>query len=53
MNPASKPYVGFLYVLPALLFVAVFVFFPFGQLVWISLTDASLLGGGRTYRKPT
>lgn len=47
MNPASNPYIGFLYVLPALLFVAVFVFFPFGQLIWISLTDTSLLGGGK------
>jgi multiple sugar transport system permease protein len=39
-------YQGFLYVLPALLFVAVFVFWPLGQLVYISLTDTSLLGGG-------
>jgi multiple sugar transport system permease protein len=46
MSPASNSYVGFLYVLPALLFVAVFVFFPFGQLIWLSLTDTSLLGGG-------
>lgn len=46
MNPASKPYVGFLYILPALAFVAAFVFVPFGQLIWLSLTDASLLGGG-------
>ncbi|MEO5805443.1 sugar ABC transporter permease [Devosia sp.] len=47
MNPASKTYVGFLYVVPALLFVAVFVFYPLSQLIWISLTDASLLGGGK------
>lgn len=47
MNPTSNPLVGFLYVLPALLFVGLFVLFPFGQLIWISLTDASLLGGGK------
>jgi len=38
---------GFLYILPALLFVAFFVFWPLGQLVYISLTDTSLLGGGK------
>lgn len=38
---------GFLYILPALLFVAVFVFWPLGQLVYLSLTDTSLLGGGK------
>ena len=33
--------------MPALLFVAFFVFWPLGQLVYISLTDTSLLGGGK------
>jgi multiple sugar transport system permease protein len=47
MNATAKSYTGFLYVLPALLFVAAFVFYPFGQLIWLSLTDASLLGGGK------
>jgi len=32
---------------PALLFVAVFVMIPLGQLVAVSLTDRSLLGGGK------
>lgn len=38
---------GFLYVLPALLFVGFFVMWPLGQLTYMSLTDMSLLGGGR------
>jgi multiple sugar transport system permease protein len=38
--------VGFLYLLPALAFVAVFVFYPLSQLVYISMTTESLLGGG-------
>ena len=36
-----------LYVAPALLFVAVFVVIPFGQLIVMSMTDRSLLGGGK------
>ena len=32
---------------PALLFVAVFVLVPLGQLVAMSMTDRSLLGGGK------
>jgi len=31
---------------PALLFVATFVLYPFGQLIYTSFTDTSLLGGG-------
>ncbi|HVY52623.1 MAG TPA: sugar ABC transporter permease [Devosia sp.] len=46
MENALSRYQGFVYVLPALLFVAVFVFWPLGQLIYISLTDTSLLGGG-------
>ena len=38
---------GWLYVAPALLFVAVFVLIPFGQLAAMSMTDRSLLGGGK------
>lgn len=38
---------GFLFILPALLFVGFFVFWPLAQLVMLSLTDASLLGGGK------
>ncbi len=37
---------GFLYVLPALAFVAAFVLWPLAQLAYLSLTDTSLLGGG-------
>jgi multiple sugar transport system permease protein len=38
---------GWLYIAPALLFVGVFVLIPFCQLVAMSLTDRSLLGGGK------
>jgi multiple sugar transport system permease protein len=38
---------GWLYVAPALLFVGVFVVIPFGQLIVMSTTDRSLLGGGK------
>ncbi len=38
---------GLLYVTPALLFVAAFVLYPFGQLIYTSFTDTSLLGGGK------
>jgi multiple sugar transport system permease protein len=37
---------GFLYILPALLFVAIFVLWPTAQVFYLSLTDTSLLGGG-------
>jgi multiple sugar transport system permease protein len=37
---------GILYVLPALAFVVFFVLWPLAQLVYMSMTDASLLGGG-------
>lgn len=47
MGSALSRNQGFLYILPALLFVAFFVFWPLGQLVYISLTDTSLLGGGK------
>ena len=38
--------VGFAYLAPALIFVAVFVFYPLSQLIYVSLTSESLLGGG-------
>lgn len=38
---------GFLYVLPALAFVGFFVIWPLMQLCYLSLTDTSLLGGGK------
>ena len=38
---------GWLFVAPALVFVAVFVLAPLGQLVAMSLTDRSLLGGAK------
>jgi multiple sugar transport system permease protein len=47
MYSVRNRYIGLVYVLPALAFVAAFVIFPFGKLVWTSLTSASLLGGGR------
>ena len=47
MQRALRNSAGFLYILPALVFVGLFVFWPLGQLVWLSLTDTSLLGGGK------
>ena len=38
---------GLLYVAPALLFVAIFVLWPLAQLIDLSLTSKSLLGGSR------
>jgi multiple sugar transport system permease protein len=46
MNAVSRRYVGLLYAAPAILFVLVFLVYPLGQLVYTSLTSASLLGGG-------
>jgi multiple sugar transport system permease protein len=47
MNAVKGRYIGLLYLLPAIAFVAVFVAYPFGRLVWLSLTNASLLGGAK------
>lgn len=47
MHPRTRTLQGLLYMAPALLFVAVFVLYPFAQLVQTSLTSKSLLGGGR------
>ena len=47
MNAVRGRYIGLIYLVPAVLFVAVFVAYPLGRLVWLSLTNASLLGGAR------
>ena len=47
MVRALRNNAGFLYVLPALAFVGFFVIWPLIQLVQISFTDTSLLGGGK------
>jgi multiple sugar transport system permease protein len=46
MNAVSSRYVGLLYAAPAIVFVLAFLVYPLGQLVYTSLTSASLLGGG-------
>jgi len=46
MNAVKQRYVGLLYAAPAILFVLAFLVYPLGQLVFTSLTSASLLGGG-------
>src|SRR5437764_663240 len=43
----SRHLQGWLFLLPALLFVGIFVLVPLAQLVQMSLTDLRLLGGGR------
>src|SRR5208282_2250324 len=43
----SEQWQGWLYMAPALIFVGVFVLVPLGQLIAMSMTDRSLLGGGR------
>jgi multiple sugar transport system permease protein len=47
VHRALRKNAGFFYILPALVFVGLFVFWPLGQLVYLSLTDTSLLGGGK------
>jgi multiple sugar transport system permease protein len=46
MNAVKQRYVGLLYAAPAIIFVLLFLVYPLGQLVYTSLTSASLLGGG-------
>lgn len=46
MVATGNKYVGLLYMAPALLFVAFFVLYPVFQLISVSLTSESLLGGG-------
>ena len=43
----SRQNTGLIYVLPALFFVTAFVLWPLVQLGYTSLTDTSLLGGGK------
>ena len=43
----SRQWQGWLFIAPALVFVAVFLLIPLGQLGEMSLTDKSLLGGGK------
>ena len=45
MGASRRGGAGLAYVAPALLFVATFVLYPLGRLVWLSLTNTSLLGG--------
>jgi multiple sugar transport system permease protein len=45
VDSGMRPATGFLYVLPALLFVGLLTLYPFGQLVYMSLHNWSLLGG--------
>jgi len=47
MNLKNRNLLGLIYMMPALLFVAAFVLYPFGQLIHTSFTDTSLLGGGK------
>ena len=47
MKPARAGLVGLLYATPALLFVFALTIYPLGQLVYTSMTNRSLLGGGR------
>jgi multiple sugar transport system permease protein len=48
LRPArARQLQGWLFMAPALVFVAVFVLVPLGQVLEMSTTDRSLLGGGR------
>ena len=47
MYSSKSKYVGFAYIVPALLFVAAFTLYPLGQLFWTSLHNWSLLGGNK------
>ena len=46
MLASNNRWIGLLYLAPALLFVASFVFYPLAQLFHISMTSELLLGGG-------
>ena len=47
MKPAKGGLVGLLYAIPALLFVLALTVYPLGQLIYTSMTNTSLLGGGK------
>ena len=42
----NSRWTGLAYMAPALAFVALFVMWPLGHLIWLSFTSESLLGGG-------
>ncbi|MEI6098908.1 MAG: sugar ABC transporter permease [Alphaproteobacteria bacterium] len=48
MRRHRNRWTGMLYVAPALLFVAVFVLWPLGRLIWLSFTAKSLMSGPDT-----
>ena len=45
MSRRRNRWTGMIYVAPALIFVAVFVLWPLGHLLWLSLTAKSLMSG--------
>lgn len=47
MKPRKAGLIGLLYATPALLFVFALTIYPLGQLIRTSMTNKSLLGGGR------
>jgi multiple sugar transport system permease protein len=47
MNLTHHPRTGFAFLLPAIIFTGLFVLFPLLHLAWLSLTDTSLMGGGK------
>jgi multiple sugar transport system permease protein len=47
MSLTHSPRTGFAFLLPALIFTGLFVVFPLLHLFWLSLTDTSLIGGGK------
>ena len=47
MKPTRGGLVGLLYATPALLFVMALTIYPLGELIYTSMTNKSLLGGGR------
>jgi multiple sugar transport system permease protein len=48
MSARKNRWTGMVYVAPALAFVAVFVLWPLGHLIWLSLTAKSLMSGPDT-----
>ncbi len=45
MAAKHSPWRGFIYLVPALIFVALFVLWPVGHMIYLSFTSTSLLGG--------
>ena len=46
MSTRRGRWIGLAYMAPSLIFVGLFVFWPLGHLLYLSLTSTSLLGGG-------